>query len=59
MGQREGKGNGPIWLANIFCSGTESHLLSCYYNKLKEHNCSHSEDASVRCKGIEFFEKML
>ena len=51
-----GEGNGPIWLANVSCSGTESSILSCYYHECEEHNCSHSDDASVRCKGKKLYQ---
>ena len=51
-----GEGSGPIWLANVSCFGRESSLLSCDYNEPQKHNCSHSEDASVRCKGIKLYQ---
>ena len=35
-----GEGSGPIWLANVSCSGRESSLLSCNYNEPQKHNCS-------------------
>lgn len=31
--------------------GSESSLLECQSNEIKEHNCEHSEDAGVRCEG--------
>ena len=46
-----GRGTGTIWLDDLWCSGTESALLDCNrrYQTLGNHNCGHSEDASVRC----------
>lgn len=44
-----GEGNGPIYLDDVACTGTESRLLSCLYNRV--HSCSHGEDAGVRCQG--------
>ena len=51
-----GEGSGPIWLNRIYCTGTESNLLDCP----REHDigyfyyfCSHSEDVSVVCPGID------
>ena len=46
-----GEGNGPIWLDDVLCVGTESSLLSCFHNELGNHNCVHYEDAGVRCRG--------
>ena len=39
----------PIWLDNIFCSGTENRLVDCRHNALGVHNCVHNEDAGVAC----------
>lgn len=44
-----GAGTGSIWLDNVHCSGTETHLVNCTANPLGSHNCGHYEDASVRC----------
>ena len=46
---RFGEGSGPIWLDDVSCIGSESELLECPHNGIGNHNCDHSEDASVRC----------
>ena len=46
-----GSGSGSIFLDNVGCSGGESILLDCYYN-ISGSDCSHSEDAGVRCQGL-------
>ena len=45
-----GQGTGPIFLDDLFCSGTESRLVDCGHNGIGNHNCDHLEDASVRCQ---------
>ena len=42
-----GQGNGSIHIDNVQCSGTESALIQCTHTTL--HDCSHTEDAGVRC----------
>ncbi|XP_076455166.1 scavenger receptor cysteine-rich domain-containing protein DMBT1-like [Babylonia areolata] len=44
-----GRGSGPILLDDVQCSGTEESLLQCRAKPLGQHNCGHSEDASVIC----------
>ena len=46
-----GEGSGYIWLDDVFCSSSETNILSCSHNELGMHNCEHFEDAGVRCKG--------
>ena len=45
-----GSGSGPILLDDVNCNGTENSLLNCGYTS--NHNCHHSEDVGVRCKGF-------
>ena len=42
-----GQGQGDIFLDDVWCRGSEATLLECYHHKF--HDCSHSEDAGVKC----------
>ena len=44
-------GSGQIWLDDVDCVGDESSLFSCRHREVGFHNCRHSEDVSVRCRG--------
>eukprot|EP00057_Strongylocentrotus_purpuratus_P033504 XP_791643.3 PREDICTED: deleted in malignant brain tumors 1 protein [Strongylocentrotus purpuratus] len=44
-----GQGSGPIHLDGVQCSGREVRLESCRSQILGSHDCTHSEDAGVRC----------
>ena len=42
-----GQGTGPIHIDNVTCIGSESVLVQCSH--LTIHNCTHADDAGVRC----------
>ena len=44
-----GQGTGRIVLDDVRCVGTESRLAYCPANPIGNHDCSHGEDAGVRC----------
>ena len=45
-----GQGAGPIWLDSVECMGDEEGLFDCRHQPWGDHDCSHTEDASVRCR---------
>ncbi len=46
-----GGGADPIWLDQVGCAGDEQGLASCEANPVGDNDCSHEEDAGVRCLG--------
>ena len=46
-----GRGTGGIYLDNVGCRGSESRLIDCSHNVIGVHNCDHSDDAGIRCRG--------
>ena len=47
-----GQGSGPIWLDYVVCTGSESTLASCGHLGVGiTRNCSHYNDAGLRCYG--------
>ena len=47
---RFGVGTGPIFVDNAQCTGGEPRLLACDYDT-HTADCTHSEDAGLRCSG--------
>lgn len=45
---RYGPGTGPIHLDDVACTGMESGITDCVYDR-DTSNCRHVEDASVNC----------
>lgn len=46
-----GRGEGPIWLDNVECTGDELALTQCKHPDYGVNNCGHGEDAGVICLG--------
>ena len=48
-----GEGIGEVVLRDLDCTGSESNLLECsrLERPFRSNDCSHSEDAGVRCGG--------
>lgn len=53
-----GTGSGPIHLDNLACTGTEAALVNCSYDP-HIADCSHYEDAGVRCSQTREFASFI
>ena len=47
--EKFGGGSGPILLDDVQCTGSELRLSECAHSGVEVHDCSHTEDAGVRC----------
>ena len=48
-----GAGTGTIYLDNVGCTGSETRLIDCSRGTTVSCLGGHSEDAGVRCQGLE------
>ena len=46
---RFGGGEGAILLDDIQCFGNEASLLQCIHDGIRQHDCTHDDDAGVSC----------
>ena len=45
-----GTGSGPVFFADVGCSGSEKNLLECSKTVFVGTHCTHSRDVGVRCQ---------
>ena len=48
-----GAGTGTIYLDKVGCTGSENNLIDCSRSSTVRCTYGHSEDAGVRCQGLE------
>ena len=47
-----GQGTGIILLDGVSCTTGQSNIFDCHHDGFENHDCSHGEDAGVRCGNI-------
>ncbi|TRZ07412.1 hypothetical protein HGM15179_019693 [Zosterops borbonicus] len=50
-GARFGRGSGQVWLSDLTCAGTETHLGQCPAPPWGSNTCGHGQDVGVVCDG--------
>ena len=45
-----GRGEGPIFMDDVQCTGNETRLIQCPSSGIGSHNCLHFEDAGAICQ---------
>ncbi|XP_043944244.1 deleted in malignant brain tumors 1 protein-like [Protopterus annectens] len=48
-----GQGSGDVFRQMIMCSGNEISLFSCNFSQPRPSDCTHAQDASVICSGLQ------
>nr|XP_033817435.1 deleted in malignant brain tumors 1 protein-like [Geotrypetes seraphini] len=50
------QGSGPIWLHEVSCNGSESHLQDCKAKPFGSNDCNHGEDVNVVCSDVRLLD---
>lgn len=50
-----GVGEGPIWLDDVECTGSEDSILNCSHRGFGVHNCDHTEDVGIICGKVVYY----
>uniref|UniRef100_A0A4W3I4T0 SRCR domain-containing protein n=1 Tax=Callorhinchus milii TaxID=7868 RepID=A0A4W3I4T0_CALMI len=53
-----GEGSGPVWINNVQCAGTETHIWNCPYSTVASSSRT-SRDVGVLCSGEFFVHPMI
>ena len=53
-----GAGIGTIYLDNVGCTGSETRLIDCSRSSTVSCLSGHSEDAGVRCQGLQILSTL-